>query len=59
MNEYVAARPTAVQMKLTAELFKSDLPLWLSGTEADAKEWRDFARAVAWNYHRYLEGTRA
>jgi hypothetical protein len=59
MNEYVAARPTAVQMKLTAELFESDLPLWLSGTEADAKEWRDFARAVAWNYHRYLEGTRA
>jgi hypothetical protein len=62
INEYVGAGSdaTSLAMNLSVEsVSKSDLPLWLSGTKADAKDWRDFARAVAWNYHRYLEGTRA
>jgi hypothetical protein len=59
MNEYVAVDRTMPSLTAQGKSFESDLPLWLSGTKADAADWRNFARAVAWNYHRYLEGTRA
>jgi len=59
MNEYIAASSAALPLSSPANSFESDLPVWPSGTRADATNWRDFARAVAWNYHRYLEGTRA
>jgi len=41
------------------ETLRVDLPLWPSGTLADSRNWRLFARAIAFNYHRYLEGTRS
>ena len=59
MNEYVSANSAPLLAHSPTASFESDLPLWLSGTRVDAKDWRDFARAIAWNYHRYLEGTRA
>jgi len=59
LNEYLAVDRTIASSTTQGKPFKSDLPLWLSGTKADAADWRNFARSVAWNYHRYLEGTRA
>ena len=59
LNEYVAVDRTIPSLNAQSKSFESDLPLWLSGTKADAADWRNFARSVAWNYHRYLEGTRS
>ena len=59
LNEYIVVDRTIPLATAQGKSFESDLPLWLSGTRADAADWRNFARSVAWNYHRYLEGTRA
>lgn len=59
LNEYVAGDRTIPSLTEHGKSSESDLPLWLSGSKADAADWRTFARSVAWNYHRYLEGTRA
>lgn len=59
LSEYLGSSQSNLRKHSSIETLKSNLPLWPSGTRADSRDWRNFARAVAFNYHRYLEGTRA
>ncbi len=58
LNEFLPSSQNQVHNS-SSETPNGNLPLWPSGTRADSRNWRDYARAVAFNYHRYLEGTRA
>jgi len=44
LNEYIAVDRTMPSATAQGKPFESDLPLWLSGTRADAADWRSFAR---------------
>lgn len=52
-----ASRATAREGP-TSELFDW-LPLTRTGLPASASDWRQRASEIAWNYHRFLEGTRS
>ncbi|HET9802753.1 MAG TPA: hypothetical protein VFP96_05930 [Candidatus Acidoferrum sp.] len=59
LHEFLPTAENHGRNNTNSESLRGNLPLWPSGTRADAQNWRDFARAVAFNYRRYLEGTRA
>lgn len=59
VEEYLTPNCVFYLDSVGGQRLKSDLPLWPSGEKKDSLEWREFVRAIAWNYHRYLEGTRA
>jgi hypothetical protein len=53
-----ATSAKTAQEELTVELFDW-LPLIRTGPPASNIDWRQRALEIAWNYHRFLEGTRS
>jgi hypothetical protein len=53
-----ATSAQTAQEATTSERF-GWLPLIRTGLPASVSDWRQRASEIAWNYHRFLEGTRS